>query len=107
MKGGARAPPAWRHATWQQPGRNYLHGARRRPAMKSNRTFAVPGRALIAGAFGASLLAFAAPDAEACCPGFNQQCGGSKSVWCVQSTAPAGTLPPSFCPYGDQVVTEL
>jgi MYXO-CTERM domain-containing protein len=43
----------------------------------------------------------------ACCSGFTQQCAGTKSVWCVQDAAPAGTLPNAFCAYGDQVVTEL
>jgi hypothetical protein len=43
----------------------------------------------------------------ACCTGFTQQCAGTKSVWCVQSTAPAGTLPTAFCAYGDEVVSEL
>lgn len=43
----------------------------------------------------------------ACCAGFTQQCTGTKSVWCVQNGAPAGTLPQAFCPYGDEVVSEL
>jgi MYXO-CTERM domain-containing protein len=42
-----------------------------------------------------------------CCPGFTQQCAGTKSVWCVQNGAPAGTLPQAFCAYGDHVVDEL
>jgi hypothetical protein len=50
----------------------------------------------------------AAADADAqCCSGYTQQCAGTKSVWCVQNGAPAGTLPQAFCAYGDQVVTEL
>ena len=50
----------------------------------------------------------AAPSARAaCCSGFTQQCAGSKSYWCVQNGAPSGTLPQAFCPYGDEVVSEL
>jgi MYXO-CTERM domain-containing protein len=62
----------------------------------------------IVGTIGFLGLSFPAARAEAaCCTGFTQQCAGSKSVWCVQNGAPAGTLPASFCPYGDEVVTEL
>ena len=43
----------------------------------------------------------------ACCSGFTQQCAGTKSMWCVQNGAPAGTLPAEFCPYGDEIVSEL
>jgi hypothetical protein len=56
------------------------------------------------------LVALSAPAAKAqaaCCSGFTQQCAGTKSIWCVQNGAPAGTLPAAFCPYGDEVVTEL
>src|ERR1700683_4842458 len=42
-----------------------------------------------------------------CCPGYTQQCAGTKSYWCVANGAPAGTLPESFCAYGDEVVGEL
>ena len=63
----------------------------------------------IAAAFGLAFLP--ASDAYAqtvqCCSGFTQQCAGTKSIWCVQNGAPAGTLPQAFCPYGDEVVTEL
>jgi hypothetical protein len=58
----------------------------------------------------AAFLAVSGGAAEAraaCCSGFTQQCAGTKSVWCVQNGAPAGTLPQAFCPYGDQVVSEL
>ncbi len=62
----------------------------------------------IVGTIGFLGLSFPAARAEAaCCTGFTQQCAGSKSIWCVQNGAPAGTLPASFCPYGDEVVTEL
>jgi hypothetical protein len=53
-------------------------------------------------------VALLAPTGRAaCCTGFTEQCGGTKSVWCVKNGAPAGTLPAAFCPYGDQVVNEL
>lgn len=42
-----------------------------------------------------------------CCPGYTQQCTGTKSYWCVANGAPAGTLPEAFCAYGDEVVGEL
>jgi hypothetical protein len=42
-----------------------------------------------------------------CCAGFTQQCAGTKSRWCVQNGAPAGTLPNAFCSYGDLVISTL
>ncbi len=62
-----------------------------------------------AAAFLALSLAPSAARAQTvqCCSGFTQQCAGTKSIWCVQNGAPAGTLPAAFCPYGDEVVSEL
>jgi hypothetical protein len=42
-----------------------------------------------------------------CCPGYSQQCAGTRSYWCVANGAPAGTLPSSFCAYGDAVISEM
>jgi hypothetical protein len=63
-------------------------------------------RLATAAAFVLVSLSAARANAQ-CCPGFTQQCAGTKSVWCVQNGAPAGTLPQAFCPYGDDVVNEL
>jgi hypothetical protein len=78
--------------------------------MKTRPTPAASRRAkLLVGAV--AFLAISLPAARAraatCCAGFTQQCAGTKSMWCVQNGAPAGTLPQAFCPYGDQVVNEL
>ncbi len=63
---------------------------------------------MVAGALGLTAAATTTTQAHAaCCSGFTQQCAGTKSVWCVQAGAPAGTLPQAFCPYGDEVVSEL
>lgn len=65
-------------------------------------------RKLVAFALtGLAVSAHAAVAHAQCCTGFTQQCAGTKSMWCVQNGAPAGTLPQAFCPYGDQVVSEL
>lgn len=63
---------------------------------------------MLSGAAAILVVSTAAADARAaCCSGFTQQCAGTRSVWCVQNGAPSGTLPQAFCPYGDEVVTEL
>jgi uncharacterized membrane protein YgcG len=62
----------------------------------------------IVGAVAALAATFTAVRAEAaCCAGYTEQCSGTKSMWCVANSAPAGTLPTEFCAYGDQVVSEL
>jgi hypothetical protein len=61
------------------------------------------------------LLTATASSARAqCCPGYTlaTACAGqtlTKTRWCIQNTAPTGqaSLPASFCPYGDKVISTL
>ncbi len=76
--------------------------------MKSPRPTHTPcPRALVIVSVVAILFSWGHSAFAACCAGFTQQCAGTKSIWCVQNGAPAGTLPAAFCPYGDDVVSEL
>jgi MYXO-CTERM domain-containing protein len=79
--------------------------------MKSSRQTGRVSRGALSIACVIASLGFWMPAARAqtvqCCSGFTQQCAGTKSMWCVQNGAPAGTLPSAFCPYGDEVVSEL
>jgi hypothetical protein len=60
------------------------------------------------------LMAAASSARAQCCPGYMlaTACAGqtlTKTRWCIQNTAPTGqaSLPASFCPYGDKVISTL